>query len=184
MLEAVVVAIGKPEHDANYREREVTAIRFHQIDLVQPFHLIEQPVGNVGDNRPDRLDAAALKRRVDQPSEPAMLGVVVADHVEGEQAERARQQPQDARLRHLARVRRIAHECVVILQEHRARVVCRAKCDPAHDRQLHRYNGALDLLQRGTRVRVKTGRNNFNVCSWITCELNLLGRASRPAREC
>jgi hypothetical protein len=157
-----VILLRQPEHRADDRKRQVAAIVRHEVGFRPPFQPIEQAIGDPADHRPQRRDRAPLERLIDEAAQPAMLGIVMAEHVQRQKTDRLRQESQDSLLGLASGVGGIAHEVVMVLQQLRAGVVCQGEPGAANNRELHRNHGAFGphAIELGHRIRVETRRGD------------------------
>ena len=166
VLESIVILLRKAEHRADDRKRQVPAEFGHEIGLRPSLQPVEKPIGDFRDHRLHGLDRAALERLVDEAAQAAVLGVVVAEHVQRQKADRPRQESQYSRLCPASRVGGVAREGLMILQQRCAGIMCDSEPCAADNRQLHANNRAFGshAVKRGKGVCVKrpaTGCRKF-----------------------
>src|SRR5689334_14295192 len=91
----------------------------------------------------------------------------MAEHIEGQNADCPRQNPQDALLGFASRVGGVAREILVVLQQFSAGVIVHSQPDTPNDGQFHGYDGAVGphAIERGKRVRMKTGGDDVEL--WL-----------------
>ena len=123
ILEPIVILLRQAEHRADDRKRQVPAEFGHEIGLRPSLKPVEKPIGDFRDHRLHRLDRAALERLIDQAAQSAVLRIVVAEHVQGQKADRPRQESEYPRLCPASRIAGIAREGLVILQQRCAGVM-------------------------------------------------------------
>src|SRR5918994_5901998 len=121
---------------------------------------VEKAIGDGGYFRLYRLDRTTLKCLVDKRPKSTMLRIVVAKHVQRQEPDGSRQEPQYSRLRPDPRGGRVAREGLVILQQDRTGVMGDREPCPADDGKVQADDRRLGShpVERRERIGMKARR--------------------------
>jgi hypothetical protein len=81
------IRVGDAEQLADHGDRQREGERFEQVDLTAGGHRVQQRTGDLGDARPQPLDAAGRERPGDQAPKAVMVGGIRAEHVRVKRSE-------------------------------------------------------------------------------------------------